>query len=230
MRSKIVLVTAAVYITFLGATNQLGLYIHPRYTLFTVIMAVIAFILTSVDKSNIHDDSSHRTFDLAMLPLIFLLVTALFLPARTLSSATVSQRTTDAGSIITTADSKSSALLFAGSSKGLGIADWSRLLLTNTDANFYLNKPANVSGFVYDAAFGDDTIWIARFVLTCCAVDAQPTGIPVRIPNWSSEYKQDEWIRVEGTFSLQPTARGEQIVLVPDKINKIDTPKDPYAR
>ena len=109
------------------------------------------------------------------------------------------------------------------------MADWSRLLATNQDPNYYANRPAVISGFVYDSGLGTDTVWLARFVVTCCAVDAQPVGVPVRIANWADQYDEDDWLEVEGTFTLLETATGQEIVLQPESVTQIDIPEDPYA-
>ena len=229
-----VLLTVATYVLYLGVRGDLDLYIHPRYIVFTIVMATIGGAVLFINglSNATHDDSDTHIGDrswLMLVPLIVLVSAALILPAQTLSSSTVSQRITDAGSLIATAESRPVSTLFAGSSRGLRISDWSRILDSNTDPAYYTNKPAKISGFAYDAGLGDDTVWLARFVLTCCAVDAQPIGVAVRIPDWKNTYQENDWIAVEGEFSLQPTAQGEQIVLVPETVDAIDEPENPYA-
>jgi uncharacterized repeat protein (TIGR03943 family) len=130
---------------------------------------------------------------------------------------------------VTGLDDAPLASLFAQSSKGLGLADWSRLLVANPEPDYYSTKQVEVSGFVYDAGLGNDTVWLARFVVTCCAVDAQPVGVPLLLPQWQTEYKEDQWLAVKGTFQLRSTLKGEQLVLVPDEIETIKEPDNPYA-
>lgn len=227
---SVVLIVVALYVLHLGVSDDLNLYIHPRYIVFTVSMALISLVLLTThfvsEREQKHDHASSR---LASVPLAAVLVFALFLPARSLTSATVSQRSTDAGSLVTTSSSKPINTLFAGSSRGLKLSDWSRLLSGNNDTSYYANKPAKVSGFVYDAGLGPNTIWLARFVVTCCAVDAQPIGIPIEITDWESDYEQDQWLEVEGEFVLKETAEGEQLVLEPTKTTQIEQPSNPYA-
>ena len=38
------------YVLYLGATNQLGLYVHPRYHLFTMIASAIGMIVMAIDS------------------------------------------------------------------------------------------------------------------------------------------------------------------------------------
>ena len=232
IRSSIMLI-AATFVLYLGIKGQLDLYIHPRYIVFTLVLSAIALFVTLVhefylanNKTKAHDNA---TATIALIPLFFLLGAAVVLPARTLSSATVSQRAPGSGSIVTTSQARPINSLFAGSSRGLSMVDWSRLLAAIDDPSYYINKPAKISGFVYDAGLGSNTVWLARFVVTCCAVDAQPIGIPVQLENWQLEYQEDEWAEVEGVFMSQPTANGEQLVLIPESVQRIEEPDDPYA-
>ena len=225
-----ILIVAVTYVSYLGVRNQLNLYIHPRYIVFTSVMAAIGLLVSLYDGSHKDADHTHsHGSKIMMIPLLLILGAALLLPARTLTSATVSQRQIDSGSIIVASEGDTASAVFAGSSRGLRLRDWSRLLATIDDPSYFANKPATVSGFVYDASLGPDTVWLARFVVTCCAVDAQPVGVPVRLEGWSETYEEDEWLEVEGEFSLQPTADGEEIVLVPVSATKIDQPENPYA-
>lgn len=227
-----VLLMTTTYVLYLAIQQQINLYIHPRYIVFTFVLAAIGLVLTVID-SYLADHGakkhSHLESKVLYVPLFVLIGAALLFPARTLTSSTVSQRLTDSGSIVATSESQTAQSYFAGSSKGLRIVDWSQLLNTNTDAAFYANKPAKISGFIYDAGLGADTIWLARFILTCCAVDAQPIGLPVQLTNWGDNFKENEWIEVEGQFEVATTSNGEQLVLIPNSVTTIDQPDNPYA-
>lgn len=224
----ILLLSTAVYILYLGITNQLRLYIHPRYITFTFVMAALCLMVIFLNQYFVINGFTYKKNGLLYV-LSGVVLVALLLPARTLTSSTVSQRSVDAGSITALNDTASITELYSQSTKGLKMNDWSRLLENNTDPAFYANKPAKISGFVYDAGLGDNTVWLARFILTCCAVDARPIGIPVQIENWQAEYSEDEWVEVEGSFKLGNTDTGEQLVLIPDAIQKIAIPENPYA-
>ncbi len=227
----LVLFVAAAYVLHLGITDALALYIHPRYIPFTITMSVIGIVVILADAwtQKKRDNHNHHAGKLSMLPLAVVLGAAVVLPARSLSSATVSQRSIDAGSLVVSTDTKPIHTLFAGSTRGLSVSDWSRLIQTNSSPAYYANKPATVSGFVYDAGLGQDTVWLARFIVTCCAVDAQPVGVPVRIEGWDGHYEEDEWVEVEGTFQESETSRGTELVLMPSSVQQIEEPSNPYA-
>lgn len=224
-----VLLVSAVYVLHLGVAGKLNLYIHPRYILFTTAMTIIILFMLFIqnNKESSFEEESKSKFWL--FPLVLILITAIIFPASSLTSSTVSQRSVDSGSIVTSLDSKPINLLFSGSSKGLKLSDWSRLLETNSDPDYYANKPVKVSGFIYDSELDADTALLARFVLTCCAIDAQPVSMPVEITNWQNEYQEDDWIEVEGQIKQKNVDGSPILVLIPDSVTRIEEPSNPYA-
>lgn len=243
-RSTYVLLSFACVCAYLWKAQDLDYYIHPRYELFTVLMSVACIMLCmiyAIQKTagghSHYDSHTHRYThtrrmgllrrSLGFLPLAAVLIFAVALPSRSLQSVTVSQRATNLQNV--NAIDRSQMLQVSGSSRGLSIVDWSQLLQTNTDEAYYKNKPAKISGFIYDAQLGSDAVWIARFAVTCCAVDAQPLGVPIFIERWHEQYTQDQWIEVEGEFQNRTTRSGTQLVLVPTSIKPIEEPQNPYV-
>lgn len=222
------MVTSSVYVLALGVKGDLDLYIHPRYIFFTAGMSVVCLVLLLLNQAK-HTAHSNESHSKNLLPLIVLLLFAIALPARSLTSSTISQRAVSDVSAANQTDDRALSSLFAGSSRALSLNDWARLLATNNDETYYANKTARVSGFLYDAELGGDVAWLARFVVTCCAIDAQPVGVPVHIEEWGNKYEQDTWLEVEGTFQKILTAQGEQIVLIPTSTKVIEEPENPYA-
>jgi uncharacterized repeat protein (TIGR03943 family) len=229
---NIVLLIVSSYVLYLGVNSQLNLYIHPRYIVFTFLLSAVGLIITLMDtfyNKNINIHEHNKTKNIYKLPLYFIIVLALLIPAKSLTSATVSQRSTDSGSIVTTSESKPVGALFSESSKGLSISDWSRILGSNTNADFYKNKPVSISGFIFDGDLGPDKLLLARFVVTCCAVDAIPVTVPAQIKDWRNIYQENDWIEIEGNFRSIESNGLEQIILVPETVNKIEEPSNPYA-
>lgn len=232
---KLVLIISAACIAQLALASQLTLYIHPRYILLTIILTCICLVVL-IAHSFMHPAAdqthSHRRGFMSVIsfiPLCLVLCAALILPARPLTSSTVTQRSISSNGISSPAVSNQTNAIFSGSTKNYKLADWAQLIETNTDPSYYENKPVRISGFIYDADLGTDTVWLARFVLTCCAVDARPVGIPVKIENWSDAYSEDDWIDVSGTIAFHSTAKGEQLVVIPESVSSIEEPENPYA-
>ena len=227
----VILGLVTLYVLSLALNRELDTYIHPRYITLTIGMSLIAAVLLVIHfvLNAKKTDPQKITISWSWLPLSVVLALALLLPARSLTSSTITQRKTDSQTAAAGINDEPLANLFARSSRGLGIADWARLLAANPDPSYYSTKQVEISGFLYDAGLGPDTVWLARFVVTCCAVDAQPVGVPVHIPDWRNNYEQDQWLEVSGTFELQATAQGEQLVLLPQRVEALDEPDNPYA-
>lgn len=242
---------------WLALTDSLQLYIHPRYIVFTVTMTVIAALLMVGSlvaarrrKAHQHDhgvehDHEHGHGDEIEVPasrrgrLISiagvvlaggLAVTMLVLPPATLSSATAEQRDLTASSFgAETQDAEAVADSSADTFASFTVVDWSSLLRQTGDPSFYAGKPVDVVGFVSEHPDGAAMFTVARFTVTCCAVDAQPSGIPVYLEGWSDEFEVDSWVRVTGEFTTNPSRDSEQpVVLVPDAVEQVEQPSDPY--
>ena len=234
-------VAALVSTIWLAATNQLNLYIHPRYIVFTVIMAALGlvFVVGSLisPPDHDHDDAEPRGRGgraLSVIGSVVTLVIAVALvvvPPATLTTATADQRVINASQLSSTAKSVGSAASApSGASAKFSVADWASLLRQTSDPTFYTAKPADVVGFVSaDKTDPDNVFYVSRFVITCCAVDAQPVGVPVYLPNWKNGFAPDSWVRVKGDFATNPSRESSQpVVLMPTSTTKTEQPSDPY--
>lgn len=226
---------------WLAATGRLGLYIHPRYFVFTTVLAVIAAVLvvvaTAVVRAEPHthahdggDEGAHERPGRSALVAIGgsaivlgALVALLVLPPATLTTATASARQMNTGAI--------EASEPTGEYADYTVKDWAALLAQGEPEQFFAGRSATVSGFVTpDEDDPENVFYVARFVVTCCAVDAQPVGVPVHRPGWQQEYEVDSWLEVSGGFATNPSATSaESIVLDPDVLTPIAEPAMPYV-
>jgi putative membrane protein len=237
---------------WLAINNELVLYIHPRYVVFTVIMAVVALafavarVIVSGRRALVHDDHDHeddeddddldarplqRVLSIGALVLAAALATgAVLLPPATLSAATAAQRditdvtvNTDAASL----DDAESA--DAATFARYTVVEWSSLLAQSSDPAFYAGKQADIIGFITPDPHADDVFYISRFSITCCAVDAQPIGVPVYLPDWQSQFHADDWVEVTGQFGANHSAESTAVIaLNPTGVTGVDQPADPY--
>ncbi len=236
----VVLVVAALVSTvWLAFTNQLILYIHPRYVVFTVIMAALGLVLvvaSFVSKPD-HDHEeppSRWRAALSIAATVLTLAVAVGLvvvPPATLTSATANQRVINSTGVGATTQNVSSAASAPSSTFAkFTVLDWSSLLRQTSDASFYRDKAVDVTGFITaDKSDPDNLFYVSRFVITCCAVDAQPIGVPVYLPNWKSSFSTDQWVRVKGGFDTNPSRTShESVALLPTTTTRVDQPSDPY--
>jgi len=231
--------TVVVATIWLGLTGQLVLYIHPRYVVFTMIMAGLALVIGlasfAVRPSHEHGEPStrlNRVLSVSALALTAVIAAALVIvPPATLTSATVDTReinSTGVGVEVQSVENASSESNEAFAQ--FTVRDWASLLAQTSDTAFYSGKPVDVAGFVTaDETDPTNVFYVSRFVVTCCAVDAQPVGVPVYSPNWADDYPVDNWVRVTGSFVANPSSASEQpIALDPSTVELIGTPDEPY--
>lgn len=229
-------------ILWLGATGRLEMYIHPRYVVFTLLMAVIggaasiaAFLVVPGAQDHDEDEADAvptprwRTVGSVVASVALVLgtvVALLVLPPAALTSATADNRDIAGSTALAGADTTE---LVGGDSSTFTVKDWATLLHQGLGDDFFAGKPADFSGFLV-ASDDPDIVYVARFLVTCCAVDAQPLGVPVLLPGWQNDFAADDWVQVSGGFSPNPDAGGtEPTVLVPGDITRIEQPTQPYV-
>jgi uncharacterized repeat protein (TIGR03943 family) len=76
---------------------------------------------------------------------------------------------------------------------------------------------------------GEQYIFLARFVLSCCAADAYPVGLPVEIASSRQQYPPDTWLEIEGQMTTQSVTEKRQLTIKATAIKKIPQPKNPYS-
>ncbi|PRY70137.1 putative repeat protein (TIGR03943 family) [Glaciihabitans tibetensis] len=236
----VVLVVAAVVATiWLALNNQLILYIHPRYVVFTVVMAAVALVLVVASfllrLGHNHDEpptrAAARLSTIASLLAVAVAVAMIVVPPATLTSATVAQRdinSSGVGAEVQSVDAAadSSDAVFAA----FTVLDWASLLRQTSDTSFYASKPVDVTGFITeDANDPDNVFYVSRFMITCCAVDAQPVGVPVYLPGWRDQFAVDDWVQVTGEFVPNASQSStEQVALLPAAVTPVGEPSEPY--
>jgi len=237
---SLVIVVATIW---LGATGQLGLYIHPRYFIFTTVMAVLGLVFVvasfmfrgqAAGEPAVRSSAGRRALALggSAVLLAIAAVTVLALPPTTLTSATATQREVNSGGLDSeAAASDAAALVGNGDYERLSVKEWVSLLAQSEDPALYADKTAKITGFVLpDAADPENVFYVARFVVTCCAVDAQPIGVAVYQPGWQADYDTDDWVQVTGAFVSSPSARSaDTLAVLPTTIEPVDQPSDPYV-
>lgn len=230
------------YTLGLYLAGQLTLYIHPRYVLFTVAMSAVSlllcgtgFVLTAWRRRGSVAVGSRVPWraSFAFLAAGLVLAAAYALPARTLSSEIASQRSSNFNGAQAGAsgdETGDTLALFGADTSRLGIPEWVSAFNLKTNPDFYEGKDVDVVGFVFhpeDAP--EDVFYVSRFRVTCCAVDAQPLGLPVRSPSWQERFEEDAWVRVVGGFAAADGAVADPAVVEPEEIETVDQPENPYV-
>lgn len=89
----------------------------------------------------------------------------------------------------------------------------------------YVGRDINIKGFIYkQKGINKDQFIISRVLVSCCAADAQLTGI---LCNYSEEkvFNEGTWVNIEGTLGegeYKDTKSGEVSVIPIINVNKIE--------
>jgi putative membrane protein len=158
------------------------------------------------------------------------LIALVILPPATLSTVTVENRAINQAALgdvqgaFASAQTGEEATFLA-----FTVREWAGILRQTQDPAFFQGKPVDVIGFVVADRDNPGTFFVTRFVVSCCAVDAQPVGIPVYEPGFEQQFAPESWVRVVGEFVMNPDPTSSHpLVLRPFEILPAEQPRDPY--
>lgn len=110
------------------------------------------------------------------------------------------------------------------------LVDWARTLNVYPEPDSYTGQKAKVKGFViHPPDIGEEYIFLARFVITCCAADVYPVGLPVKLPENQQRYAPDTWLEVEGTMITETLAGKRNLTIAATSLKEVPQPRNPYS-
>ncbi len=249
----------AVATLWLAVTGRLDLYVHPRYTVFVVVMALLALaaaigaavVLSFREWADAHADHGHAGEhergdghdhgDVDGAPRrrvgtrIAVVTGSVALVAVSIVVLVFAPpRTLSVSAAAARTDSTVGAVQGASEPSGdpsaYTVKDWSNLLRQGRDDEV-IGQRAQLIGFVQADPDDPDSFALSRFVITCCAVDARPTSVTVYSPGWSSTLGVGDWASVGGTFAANPSVLSmSSVALLPSSVAPVGQPSDPYLQ
>lgn len=232
-------------------TGQLSLLIHPNYFLLVLITGIILISISIIRIGQFYQELRlskivKKGEHLNLLPsgwssilLLTIAILGLLIKPSVLNSQVALQRGVS-DSVPSTREQPQS---FRTTTKPeeRSLIEWVRILNAYPEPDTYNEQQAKISGFVvYIKEYPENYLYLSRFILTCCAVDAYPVGIPIKLPQPRSNYPVDSWLEVEGEMiteilpnfgndnSVSETTK-RQLVLNATSIKPIPTPQNPYG-
>ncbi|MDC4232727.1 TIGR03943 family protein [Actinomyces sp. B33] len=238
--SLLAALVASCVILCYAATGRLVLYVHPRHVLLSALMAAIGLIgsigALALRAGDDHEDHGAATPGArgrlaagGSALLVIAMTCALGLvPAASLSASSAARRA-PVGAAAPLAPAREPTTLETLPERPT-VRDWSDVS-ASTDPRDLDGRDLDVDGFVMVTdSLDEDTYWVARFAITCCALDAIPVGVPVRDPGWRNRLQPGDWVRLSGTFTADEPAPVDGTVLVrAESVVPIDEPDDPYV-
>lgn len=110
------------------------------------------------------------------------------------------------------------------------LVEWVRTLNVYPEPDAYTGQKVKVNGFVvHPPELGKEYLFLGRFIVTCCAADAYPVGLPVKLTANHEEYPSDIWLEVEGQMVTETLSGKRQLTIAAKSVKKIPQPKNPYT-
>ncbi|QLE56509.1 TIGR03943 family protein [Nostoc sp. TCL26-01] len=220
-------------------TGKLNLLIHPNY-FWLVILAGIALIVFGLLRAkelwqhhprDLTANPQHITFFApgwgSGLLLIAAILGFIITPQVFASDKALQRGVTD---LLTTSRVKPQAFRASVRPEERSLVDWVRTLNVYPEPDAYTGQKVKVQGFViHPPDIGQEYIFLARFVLTCCAADAYPVGLPVKLGKNQERYSPDTWLEVTGQMTTETLSGKRQLTIVADSLKKIPQPANPYS-
>lgn len=214
--------------------GELTLYVHPRYVNFVVTTSIIggmfalAFVVLIWTRKKLLRPKLNRSMLASIIVSALIAATlalAIALPPRPLSLELAERRLVEGGQTDGVCRS------FVAGKYRSDFLQWSELISACNDPLYYRGQRVQIDGFVMrtEKSSDDNTLALGRVVVRCCAIDAQPIVLSVEKNEWEKTYAYDQWLRVVG--SIQPIRVNGELtaVIVPDYIQPIGAPADPYV-
>ncbi|ABB56467.1 TIGR03943 family putative permease subunit [Synechococcus elongatus] len=216
--------------------GDLNLLIHPAYQALTVFTA-IAFLGMAIARG--WQLKSQRPFPQAshsaLLPrrlsiglLLLVAVAGFIIPPRVFANDLARDR--DLADLTGYSRSRPQAFRSSQRPEERTITDWVRTLNVYPEPSAYVGQRVNVTGFaMHPPELPSNYLLVARFTLTCCAADAYPLGLPVRLPAGDRQsYPVDQWLSVQGVMQAETVAGKKQVVIAARQVQPISPPSNPY--
>ena len=223
------------YILLLACRDQLGFYIHPRYHIFASIISIVGIILLLIDtmlqlklKVSVKPAKlSLKSVKPASYLAIIILLAGYLLPPKPLSPSSLAQRESPA---IIEPESRCETPKPREGSSTISINRWKTAINSCKQTSYFNNTDISITGFVSNGLlknYGYNYFYIARYVISCCAVDSVPMKILVE-KNFFIDYPDGTWLTVKGKLSQKVVNGQAEYVITDARATKIDQPKYPY--
>ncbi len=224
--------------------NELNLLIHPNYFGLVIVTGFALLIIAALRVLQLFVQVRQRKAGrpvtmpvaqhISLFPpgwstalLLAAAILGLLITPKVFASQTAIQRgVTDS---ITMTRSQPQAFRGVNKPEERSLIEWVRTLAVYPEPDAYTGQAVKVQGFVvHPPELPSQYLLISRFVITCCAADAYPVGLPVKLTSNRDAYPVDTWLEVKGKMITETLSGKRQLTVEASSLNKIPKPANPY--
>jgi putative membrane protein len=205
-------------------SDQLVLYIHPRYTPLVVVTGIVLLVLAVAKIWGANSAPTSLRGRAGIYALLLVPVTlGVLIPAVPVGSSLV-----DAQGLQATGTGYNSVQpVSVGDTTQWTLLDW-MYMRYGEQAEQIDGKPVKVVGFVYrDPVQPPDEFTVMRYTLSCCVADRRGVFLPVRWEG-ASTLQNDQWVEVSGTVEATAVDGITDFVVVDAQVQPVEQPDTPY--
>lgn len=222
-------------------TQQLSLYINPKFSGLVEIASYLLFPLFITQLLTIFRPAytlpNHHSHSGGWLyfPFIFVLGLAAILPNNTLNANLVNAKGLNSQISASTTPSSEMSRPLAPALRQMSVInvtdrDYTEIM---SELQFfpqdYIGKEITMTGFVFKPPEASNSQFsLVRYVIVCCTADALPYGVLCELKD-AANYEEGTWLTIKGL--IQQAAYGDQTVsaIKVTSLKRIQEPKDPYV-
>ncbi|OKH42075.1 TIGR03943 family protein [Nostoc calcicola FACHB-389] len=217
-------------------TEKLVLLVHPRYFWLVIITGIILLFLAAFKAWELwrkyptpkvqHLSSFSPGWGSGLF--LFIALLGLLVTPRPLTIQVTNQQEVADFSIAATRV-KPQAFRASTRPEERSLVDWMKTLAVYPEPDTYIGQKAKVQGFVVHLkTLPDDFLVIMRFVISHCALDASPMGLPVKLTTSRQAYPPNTWLEIEGEMMTAELEAKRELTIQAKSIKPIPEPKNPY--
>ena len=223
-------------------TGKLNLLIHPNYHWLVVATGTVLLVIACLrllqmvqlrrQGRSLMPAGNHVSLFPRYWSGILLLTAAiagLSIAPRAFTSQTAIQR--GVSDFLPPTRSQPQAFRSASRPEERTLVEWVRTLSVYPDPDTYVGQKVNVIGFVVyppNNQLPEEYFLLSRFVVTCCAADAYPVGLPVKLTENRKAYPPDTWLEVAGQMIAEERGGNRQLTIQASALKKVPQPEKPY--
>jgi putative membrane protein len=227
---------------WLDLTEQLPLYINPKFTILIEISycSLIPMLIICLLDTFLHTNKPHEHSKLGQLryiPFFAVLLLAATLPNNTLNANLVNNKGLNSTLTLNTTSAtiqdipRPLAKQFH-QADSIKVTDLNYTEATSEINDFsgdYLGKEISMTGFVFRSpGLTNSQLSLVRYVITCCVADSLPYGVMCEIKD-AKNYPDGTWLSIEGTVQMGHYENKDTPFIKVTSAKQIEAPKKPYV-